>query len=486
MYKRQIQDYTGLEYIQADTINLTGSHLDAVQQGTFNSNVKHIILKDSASLTYIYFDAFKGSSTTSIDISGCSALQVIGLNDSELETIEYGETSTFSNVVSVDLSGSRFDLSEGTPEKEFAEAMAELTSGKEDIETVDPGLSSVSVGAAVVSSKNIRNPEGLFDGSEKGGTLVTTSGLPAEVIVDLGSERDIESYSLVSYMSGFGPKDFNVSYSNDLQNWTVVDAVTGTNEERVNREISPAVTARYFKLEITQANSSNMCYMMEWSLMGHNNITYPAGAQYGNQRPNAYLVSPKEVLRVEQEKGLVLNMRDNLNSFATIRGTDFATLKDAGFVDPTYDLDAAAANIDLHEVRITDANGHVSFDTIDASSPGTYTVEYITYNDPSVTGKVLYTQTVYVRGITTVLERIIANAEKLLEDGALDNTMEAVVNEFNAALANAKEIVAKDGATQQEINDATERLLKVMAKVDWKPVSYTHLDVYKRQPWKLP
>ena len=155
-----IQDYTGLEYIQADTINLTGSHLDAVQQGTFNSNVKHIILKDSASLTYIYFDAFKGSSTTSIDISGCSALQVIGLNDSELETIEYGETSTFSNVVSVDLSGSRFDLSEGTPEKEFAEAMAELTSGKEDIETVDPGLSSVSVGAAVVSSKNIRNPEG--------------------------------------------------------------------------------------------------------------------------------------------------------------------------------------------------------------------------------------------------------------------------------------------------------------------------------------
>ena len=55
--------------------------------------------------------------------------------------------------------------------------------------------------------------------------------------------------------------------------------------------------------------------------------------------------------------------------------------------------------------------------------------------------------------------------------------MEAVVEEFNAALAHAKEIVAKDGATQQEINDATKRLLDVMAKVDWKQGDKTVLEV---------
>ena len=64
-----------------------------------------------------------------------------------------------------------------------------------------------------------------------------------------------------------------------------------------------------------------------------------------------------------------------------------------------------------------------------------------------------------------------------MENVALDNTMEAVVEEFNAALAHAKEIVAKDGATQQEINDATERLLKVMGKVDWKQGDKTVLEV---------
>ena len=119
----------------------------------------------------------------------------------------------------------------------------------------------------------------------------------------------------------------------------------------------------------------------------------------------------------------------------------------------------------------------MSDNIIDTTTAGEYTVEYITYHDGVIGGTVVTTQKVYVRGITTVLEKIIANAEKLMENGALDNTMEAVVEEFNAALAHAKEIVAKDGATQQEINDATERLLKVMGKVDWKQGDTTVLEV---------
>ena len=89
----------------------------------------------------------------------------------------------------------------------------------------------------------------------------------------------------------------------------------------------------------------------------------------------------------------------------------------------------------------------------------------------------VYTQTVYVRGVTAVLEAVIEKAEQLLADGALENTMEAVVTEFNAALEAAKEIVAGDGASQAEINAATVRLLNVMAKVDWKQGDKTVLQV---------
>ena len=202
-----------------------------------------------------------------------------------------------------------------------------------------------------------------------------------------------------------------------------------------------------------------------------------AQTDISNQQPAAY-IGLEESVRFDKTPDVVVNMRDCLNQAAkTVRGTSFEDLKDAGFIDPSYDLTAAAADNDIQEIRVTNPQGAVNMDTVDLSQDGAYTVEYITYTDSAVNGKVVATQTVYVRGITTVLESIIANAEKLLENGALDNTMEAVVEEFNAALANAKEFVAKDGATQQEINDATERLLKAMAKVDWKQGDKTVLEV---------
>ena len=65
----------------------------------------------------------------------------------------------------------------------------------------------------------------------------------------------------------------------------------------------------------------------------------------------------------------------------------------------------------------------------------------------------------------------------LADQANLDNVIPVVVEEFKAALAHAKEILAKDDATQQEINDATNRLLAVMAKVDWKQGDKTALEV---------
>ena len=468
-----IQDYTGLNLIQADTINLTGSNLTEVKQGTFHSEVGNIILKDSQSLENIYFNAFEGSNTKSIDITGCSALKLLGLNDSNLEAIEYGDASAFSEMISVNLSGSRFDLSEGTPEKVFVDAMTEITAGKEDIETEDPAQSVMSQGAQVVSSQNLIYPEKLFDGTTSYAYGSTNNG-PIEVVVDLGSQQTIDGYILEGYSASYAPKAFKISYSNDQQNWTEIDNVTGNTSQTVNHNIADPVTAQYFKLEVTEGISYT-CYIREWSLLGHESIVYPAGVQADNQKPNAYFNSPEEVLRIEQADGEILDLREG--NIVTVRGTGFSSLKEADFIDPEYNLDAVTSEPKVHLIKITDAEGNVSVDTIDLSEAGTYTVEYISYDTIDLNGKVVATQTVYVRGITTVLERIIANAEELLANGALDNTMEAVVNEFNAALANAKEIVAKDGATQQEINDATERLLKVMAKVDWKQGDKTVLEV---------
>ena len=62
-------------------------------------------------------------------------------------------------------------------------------------------------------------------------------------------------------------------------------------------------------------------------------------------------------------------------------------------------------------------------------------------------------------------------------DGALDNTMQAVVDEFNAALEEAKALVEQGDASQPELNASAIRLLAAMAKVDWKQGDKTILEV---------
>ncbi len=72
---------------------------------------------------------------------------------------------------------------------------------------------------------------------------------------------------------------------------------------------------------------------------------------------------------------------------------------------------------------------------------------------------------------------MIEKAEEMKADGALENTMQAVVDEFNAALEEAKALVAKEDATQAELKDSATRLLAAMAKVDWKQGDKTILEV---------
>ena len=83
-----------------------------------------------------------------------------------------------------------------------------------------------------------------------------------------------------------------------------------------------------------------------------------------------------------------------------------------------------------------------------------------------------------VQVVTKVLEKILEKAEFLWQSGALENTMEAVVTEFQNAVEAGKQLLADPSqATQEQINDATERLLKVMGKVDWKQGDKTVLQV---------
>lgn len=204
-------------------------------------------------------------------------------------------------------------------------------------------------------------------------------------------------------------------------------------------------------------------------------------ASYDGQRPVLY-PSIADIVTDKNNRGEPIDLNEYFaNAKAnpvSVSGTSLEDLKDAGFVAEGYDWDSALNVKNIAQIRITDAQGNVSYNgVVNTTEDGVYTVEYITYNSSAVEGEAAYTQKVNVRAVTTVLESVIAHAEELLANGALENTMEAVVTEFHAALNSAKEIVANNDSTQQEINDATERLLAVIAKVDWKQGDKTALQV---------
>ena len=82
-----------------------------------------------------------------------------------------------------------------------------------------------------------------------------------------------------------------------------------------------------------------------------------------------------------------------------------------------------------------------------------------------------------VKAVTDVLQKVVDQAEQMKAEGALDNTVEVVVNGFNNALENAKTLIADPDATQTQLNDAAVELLGYMAKVEWKQGDKTILEV---------
>ncbi|MEG2814467.1 MAG: hypothetical protein RSA79_07680, partial [Oscillospiraceae bacterium] len=131
----KITDYKGLSLLGSlKTIDLTGCDLTTISNGMMPSSVEKIILKDSKKLATIETSAFKGlSNLKELDITGCENLVILGLDNSSLEKLVYGDVTKFSKLVSIDMSNSRFDFSAGTSEKAFADAMTAQTAGKADI-----------------------------------------------------------------------------------------------------------------------------------------------------------------------------------------------------------------------------------------------------------------------------------------------------------------------------------------------------------------
>ena len=140
-------------------------------------------------------------------------------------------------------------------------------------------LQTVSAGGEVTASSNDDDVWKVNDGELSrwsGETDVSGTGwltLTLETPVRIGRWL-VRHAGAAGDPAAYNTADFCLQYSTDGQTWQTADTVTGNREGITDRTLSTEITARYFRLYITKANSAvattemNKLNIVEWELYG--------------------------------------------------------------------------------------------------------------------------------------------------------------------------------------------------------------------------
>lgn len=302
----------------------------------------------------------------------------------------------------------------------------------------------------------------------------------------------------------------NKSYLGDNNNWITVAEYTHNESNVTNYTFDEPVTARYLRLFVADGCQPNVRYeatrIFECRVYGVDKATVEntyslsidPNITNGTLQTDAsnYQAGAKVNIRILPDEGYQLKEGSLKMNGAPIEGKSFIMPAENVTVTAEFELNAQTK----YNVTIdTMSNGTVTADKAAAVEGETVNLTVtpdegyrlvegsLKVNGAAITGSsfmmpgedaVVTATFEKIPSVTTVLEAVIEKAVELKENGALSGTMQAVVNEFNAALEAAQTLAADPGdATQEEINAATIRLLNVMAKVDWKQGDTTLLEI---------
>ena len=325
-----------------------------------------------------------------INISGCVGLKTLNLAGIGLEKLT--GTDFYPNLVSVDISNNKLDLSEGTPERSFLDAAFEAVKTEVTVETGE----NLVPDATVAASSNVNNASLFVDGSTDTDTYADNRNLEASVTLDLGESKTVGKFTVWAKMNTdasprpFGIKTAKIEISDSVDSgFTELGTATITAGTEANElleasvEFEPA-TGRYVRITVTewhkQPNGDNdWPAMVEAAVYGAND-TMPV--KFANQRPVAYaaIYSITDTIVKEVAEGETLDMAEYANKAATIRGTAYETLDEQlinGVKFIAEDLDLSAKPEERFTISIVDQNRQpIEGSIIDLGKDATYTVLY--------------------------------------------------------------------------------------------------------------
>ena len=344
-------DFTGLDIhsveglalaSHAQEIILSGTPIDTIAAGAIGFYVQKVDLSNCKQLRIVDPAAFDGAvALREVDITGCDALELLAITDSSVEKLTYGDVKAFPNLIRLDLSGSCFDLSEGTPEALFVEQIQSQVSEDKSVDVISPNTVNIAPDATLIAEQSSDGAESIFSGLIDGNTSsVRTADLPLTMVLDFGTELTVSGWEFTCNSLG-GLADYVISTSVDGQTYETFSTIEGNEEAVVSFTADSPVKARYMKLEATMDYGFLGAAVSEWGIYGNPVVSYPSEVICDSQTPR--LVPQMDMdIAVEKADGESLDLAGLLEtamenaSAQTIRGTTAEELADADFLADSY------------------------------------------------------------------------------------------------------------------------------------------------------
>ena len=348
--------------------------------------------------------------------------------------------------------------------------------------------------------------------------------------IDLGATKTISEWKVLhagSEGAAYITRDFSLqvlkdpnatpeqlkdeNYLGDDNNWETVRRISNNSANITDIVFDEPVVGRYFRLFVADGGAGGYpaTRIYEWRMMGVDteivsqtyNLSVDPAIQHGSVVIESahYQAGARVNLQIVPEQGYQLKAGSLKYNGNVITDNRFIMPEENVVITAEFE---PVSSTETYQVTVSPTeNGKVTVNPTEAEEGTVITVTVtpeqgyrlvegslkangtviegnqfaMPAEDVTVTAEF---EEIPVQVVTKVLETVVEKAEYLWENGALENTMEAVVTEFQNAVEAGKQLLADPSqATQEQINDATERILKVMAKVDWKQGDKTVLEV---------
>ena len=394
-----VKDLTGINnLIQLSGIDLSNSGIKEVNKGTFPMSVKTLNLSGCEQLLEIKEDAVAAmTNLTQLDLSGCTALEkvylnqsseklavdmkgctaveelyltetgmksfdiselkslaILNANNSKLETLVTADADSYTNAYFFDLSGSCFDFTKGTPERKFVDELSTYIE-EHPLDTRYGKITNVASAATVLPGSTISRMESIL---QNNGYTWTSIG---EAVLDLGEMLPIKGWSITNvYLPTYGIKGMSLAYSSNQVDWTAFGEAAADMEDSTEVELENEVMARYIKVSFSDFYGSRPLIYGDFIVNGRQAVEM--GVSYKGQTPSIYFGEKTEALKELQNTKESIRLKDYFEAYyndaVTVRGTKIADMTDVSWVDENYDIKADAAVPAKTYVEVYDKDGN--------------------------------------------------------------------------------------------------------------------------------